>query len=151
MASIQRETTIQASPEQVWAALRDVGALHSRLAPGFVTNVTLEEGARVVTFGNGVVARERIIDVDDQARRVVWSAAGGVLTHHNASAQVFAEGATHTRFVWIADLLPHAAAPTIAGMIEQGLGVIKRHLEQAALTPASRSSHPPASSSLAGS
>jgi carbon monoxide dehydrogenase subunit G len=159
MASIQRETTIQASPEQVWAALRDVGALHTRLAPGFVTNVTLEEGARVVTFGNGVVARERIIDVDDQARRVVWSAAGGVLTHHNASAQVFAEGATHTRFVWIADLLPNAAAPTIAGMIEQGLAVIKRHLEQeaeqhleqAALTPASRSSHPTSSSSHAGS
>jgi len=93
-----------------------------------VTDVKLEEGARLVTFANGMVVKELIVDLDDEARRLVWSAAGGRLTHHNASAQVFAEGGG-TRFVWIADLLPNELAPTIAGMIEQGIAAVKRTLE----------------------
>jgi carbon monoxide dehydrogenase subunit G len=129
MASIHREVLIQADPETVWDALSDVGALHRRLAPGFVTDVRLEEGARVVTFGNGLVARELIVDIDDKARRLVWSVVGGRMTHHNASAQVLPEGEGGSRFVWIADLLPHELAPGIAAMMEQGLAVIKRTLE----------------------
>ena len=129
MASILREVRIEAAPETVWDALRDVGALHQRLAPGFVTDVRLEEGARVVTFGNGLVARELIVDLDDSARRLVWSVVGGKMTHHNASAQVFADG-EGSRFVWIADLLPHEVAPAIAAMMDQGLAVIKRTLEK---------------------
>jgi carbon monoxide dehydrogenase subunit G len=129
MASIQREVLIQADPATVWDALSDVGALHRRLAPGFVTDVRLEEGARVVTFGNGLVARELIVDIDDKARRLVWSVVGGRMTHHNASAQVLPDGEGGSRFVWIADLLPHELAPGIAAMMEQGLAVIKRTLE----------------------
>jgi hypothetical protein len=51
------------------------------------------------------------------------------MTHHNASAQVFPDGEGRCRFVWIADLLPHEAAPGVAGMMDQGLAVIKRTLE----------------------
>jgi carbon monoxide dehydrogenase subunit G len=132
MASIHREITIAAKPEELWAALRDVGAVHERLAPGFVTDVQMEEGARVVTFGNGVQARELIVDVDDEKRRVAWSVVGSpAMTHHNASAQVFPDG-DGTRFVWIADLLPNEAAPRIAGMIEAGLGAIRAHFEKPA-------------------
>jgi len=131
VASIHREITIEAAPEAVWDALRDVGAIHRRLAPGFVTDVRLEDGARVVTFGNGMTARELIVDVDDQARRLVWSVVGGPMTHHNASAQVFGDETGRSRFVWIADLLPHQLAPSIAQMIDQGLAAIKRTLESA--------------------
>jgi carbon monoxide dehydrogenase subunit G len=130
MASIHREIRIRARVEAVWDALRDVGALHTRVAPGFVTDTRLEDGARVVTFGNGMVVRERIVTVDDGAHRVVWSAAGGSLTHHNASAQVFEDGPDAVRFVWIADLLPDAAAPAVAGMIDQGLAAIRAHFER---------------------
>jgi carbon monoxide dehydrogenase subunit G len=130
MASIRKEVRIDARPETAWAALRDVGALHTRLVPGFVTDTRLEDGARVVTFGNGTVVRELIVDIDDDARRLVWSAVGGSMTHHNGSAQVFPEGARGCRFVWIADLLPNEVAPVIAGMMEQGIGIIKETLER---------------------
>jgi carbon monoxide dehydrogenase subunit G len=130
MASIRREVRIDARPETAWEALRDVGALHTRLVPGFVTDVRLEDGARVVTFGNGMVARELIVDVDDEARRLVWCVVGGRMTHHNASAQVFPDGAGGCRFVWIADLLPNEVAPAIAAMIEQGIATIKETLER---------------------
>ena len=131
MASIRKEVTIDATPVAVWDALRDIGALHRRLVPGFVTDVRLDGNSRIVTFGNGRVVREIIVDLDDQARRLVWSAVGGSLSHHNASAQVFAEGPSSTRFVWIADILPNELAPTIGSMMEQGIATVKRTLESA--------------------
>ena len=129
MASIRREVSVAAGPAVVWDAIRDVGAVHERLAPGFVVDTKLEEGARLVTFGNGVVARELIVDVDDEACRLVWAVVGGRMTHHNASLQVFADGEGCSRVVWIADLLPNELAGYISGMIEQGMAVMKKTLE----------------------
>ena len=135
MASIRKEISIAVPPEQLWDAMRDVGALHTRLVAGFVVDCRLEGESRTVTFANGMVATELIIDVNDADRRVAWSAVGGRLTHHNASAQVFADGDGNSRVVWIADLLPHELAPSIAGMIEQGLAAMKQTLERAASSP----------------
>jgi carbon monoxide dehydrogenase subunit G len=129
MASIRREVQVNAPPEQVWAAVRDVGAVHERLAPGFVVDTRMEQAARVVTFASGLVARELIVDVDDAARRLVWAVVGSPrLTHHNASLQVLAEG-EGSRLVWVADLLPNEVAGHIQALIEQGLGVMKQTLE----------------------
>lgn len=129
MATIHREIRIDAPAGAIWGALRDVGALHTRLVPGFLTGCILDGEAREVTFANGMQVRELIVSVDDGAMRVAWSAVGGRLSHHNASAQVFAEGEGASRVVWIADLLPHELAPAIAAMIEQGLAAMKTHLE----------------------
>jgi len=130
MASLRKEIVVAAPADAVWAAVRDVGALHHRLVPGFVVDTRLEAGARIVTFGNGMVVRELIVDLDDDARRLVWSARGGRLTHHNASVQVFADGGERSRLVWIADLLPDAVAEDIRAMIEQAAAVMKRTLER---------------------
>ena len=130
MASIRKEILLDAPPAHVWAALRDVGAVHERVAPGFVVATRMEEGARVVTFGNGMVARELIVDVDDEARRLVWAVVGTQLTHHNASVQVFADGEGRSRLVWIADLLPNERAGDIRAMIEQAATVMKPTLER---------------------
>ena len=128
MASIRREMTVAARAEDIWNAVRDVGAVHERLVPGFVTDTKMDGDARIVTFGNGLVARELIVDIDDAARRLVWSVVGGRMRHHNASLQVFEDGA-HSRVVWIADLLPNDLAGAIAGMIDQGMATMKRTLE----------------------
>ena len=34
MASIRKEILLDARPEEVWDAVRDIGALHTRLVPG---------------------------------------------------------------------------------------------------------------------
>ena len=131
MASIRREILIEARPEAVWDAVRDVGAVHERLAPGFVVDTRLEDGARIVTFASGLVARELIVDVDDAARKLVWAVVESPrLTHHNASMQVFADGERRSRVVWIADVLPNEIAGYIAGLIEEGLGTMKKTLER---------------------
>lgn len=132
MASIRQEIQVAADAARIWDAVRDVGEIHLRLVPGFVTDCRLDGDTRVVTFGNGIVARERIVDVDDAARRVAWSASGGRLSHHNASLQVFAEDGGHSRLVWIADLLPNEMADPISGMIGEGMRAMKRTLEASA-------------------
>jgi hypothetical protein len=131
MASVHREIVVERPVAEVWDALADVGALHTRLVRGFVTDCRLEPGARVVTFANGLVARELIVSVDPERRRVAWSVVGGRLSHHNASAQAFADGDGACRIVWIADFLPDEHAPAIAGMIEQGLQAMQRTLAPA--------------------
>ena len=129
MATIQKEIAIERSKEFVWDAIRDVGAIHKRLVPGFVVDCQLEGDWRTVTFANGMVVRELIVAIDDKTCRHAWSARGAPLTHHNASVQVFADGNDRCRVVWIADLMPNEVAETIAEMIQQGLSKMKRTLE----------------------
>lgn len=129
MATIRKEFTTRAKPEDVWERVRDVGEIHHRLVPGFVTDTKLEPGARLVTFANGMTAKELIVDCDDKRRRLVWSATGGRLTHHNASLEVF-EAPGGSRLVWTADLLPNELAPVIAAMIDQGVAAMKTTLDR---------------------
>ena len=129
MASIHKEIEIEQSRECVWDAIRDVGAIHKRLVPGFVVDCKLEGDARIVTFANGMVMRELIVDVDDKTCRHSWSARGEPLTHHNASIQVFSDGRDKCRIVWIADLLPNEVAEAIGEMIQHGLNTMKQTLE----------------------
>jgi carbon monoxide dehydrogenase subunit G len=139
VASIRKEIETKARPDDAWAAIADIGALHTRLVPGFVVDTKLEPGARVVTFGNGMVVRELIITVDDDARRVVRSTVGGSMTHHNGSAQVFADAKGPTKVVWIADLLPDEAAGAVGAMMEQGMAVMKQTLDRLAAERQSQS------------
>lgn len=131
MASTYEQISIAARPEDVWDAVRDVGALHTRLVPGFVVDTRLEGQTRVVTFGNGMVVREPILSIDDGRRRLAWLAIGGRLEHYSASLQVFAEG-SGSRVLWIADFLPDDFEATVRGLLVQGLAAMKQTLEHAA-------------------
>ncbi len=129
MASIRIQTTIDTTPEDAWDALRDWGALHERLAAGFVTETRLDGSDRIVTFFNGAVARERLVDLDDDARRLVWSIVDGPYTHHNVVAQVLPGDDGDTVFTWTADLLPDKAGPPTAEMMARGLAAVRETLE----------------------
>jgi Polyketide cyclase / dehydrase and lipid transport len=129
MASIRREILIEATSVAVWDAMRDVGALHTRLARGFITNCELINDVRTVTFANGLVAKEQIVTVDDHACRLVWSVVGGRLTHHNASTQVTRKADRLTQVTWVCDLLPDELSSTVAGMIEVGMKAMKATIE----------------------
>jgi carbon monoxide dehydrogenase subunit G len=131
MATLRKELRLGTAPERVWDAVRDVGALHTRLVPGFVLDTRMEGDVRVVTFANGLVAREPIVTLDDAGRRLVWSAAGGRTTHYNAAVEVIAEGAG-TRLVWTIDLLPNEMAGPVEAMQDQAIAAMKRALERAA-------------------
>jgi carbon monoxide dehydrogenase subunit G len=132
MATITKVIRSRAHPQQVWDAIRDIGALHTRLVPGFVTATRVEADARVVTFANGMTVREPIVTLDDGARRLVWSAEGGRTSHYNASAEVYAEPDGGARVVWRADFLPNHVATDIDAMMEAGASAMRGALERLA-------------------
>jgi len=128
MTTLHKEIWIDAPCEHVWDAVRDIGALHTRLVPGFVVDTKLEPGGRVVTFANGMTVREPIISLDDERRRLAWTTIGASTTHYNAVLEVVPER-SGTRVRWTSDLLPHEAADAIASMQDHGLAAMRRKLE----------------------
>jgi hypothetical protein len=137
MASIRKEIALDAPADQVWDAIRDFGAVHQRVAPGFVVDLKLDGDARVVTFHNGTVAREVPVDIDDELRRLVYAIVEGRLSAHSASVQVFAEDACRSRIVWIADFLPNELAGYIRSQMDIAAVTMKQTLER---QPAAQSS-----------
>ena len=132
MASIRKEIRINAPASQIWDALKDVGALHTRLVPGFVTDTKMEGNTRVVTFGNGQVVREEIVSIDSTRQRVAWAVVGQQFRHYNGAAWVEADPKGGSRFFWTSDLLPDEFAPQVDQMMTEGIEAVKRTLEASA-------------------
>ncbi len=128
MATVTKEVVTRAPADAVWDAIRDIGALHTRLVPGFVIDTRVEPGARVVTFANGVTVFERIVTIDDQDRRLVWTAEGVRTTHYNSAVRVVAQ-AGDTRVVWTSDFLPDEAAGQIDAAMEAGARAMQAALD----------------------
>jgi carbon monoxide dehydrogenase subunit G len=128
MASIHKSVTVGADPDAAWDALRDFGAVHERVVPGFVIETQLEGDERVVTFFNGARARERLVTIDDEHRRLVYTVLDGSLdlAHHQASVEIVPVDGPDggSRVVWVTDVLPDDAAPLIESMMDQGAGTI---------------------------
>ena len=119
MASIHKDIPLDAHPDDVWSAVRDFGALHTRLVPGVVTDTRLDGDARIVTFANGSVAREQLVDCDEARRRLVYAIANERITHYSASVQVLSDGDAQSRLVWTIDLLPNEIALYVDGQMNE--------------------------------
>ena len=128
MATLRRQIVLNTNATAVWSAIRDFGAVHTRVAPGFLTKLEMDQGDRIVTFVTGLVARERLVTVDDEDRRLVYAVVEGRPSHYNAAVQVFPEG-DGSRLVWTIDLLPNDLAPAIGGMMDHAAGFMKKTLD----------------------
>ena len=133
MASITKNIETIAPVNAVWSAIRDIGALHTRLVPGFVVDTVLNGNARIVTFANGMVIREPIIAIDEDHNRLVWSAEGPHFEHYNSSAQAIEQADGTTVVVWIADFKPDEAASVIDEMMTAGAAAMKVALDGSAV------------------
>jgi len=129
MASIHKEILLDTPPDGVWDAVRDFSAVHTRLAPGFVTACTMDGDARIVTFANGTNARELLVDCDDARRRLVYAIVGERIKQHSASVQILDDGADRSRFIWTVDVLPNEIAPYISAQMDEAVIKMKRKLE----------------------
>ena len=129
MASIHHEIDIEVSADEAWRALRQMGLAH-RLFAGVLIDGRIDGDVRTVTFANGLVTRERIIDVDDERRRVAYSVIEGTpMSHHNASMEIVEAGPGSCRFIWVADFLPEDFGPTMLPLMEAGAEAMKKVLE----------------------
>lgn len=129
MATLRREIPVASGAGSVWQRLRDFSQVHTRVAPGFVTDLKMDNGDRIVTFFNGLVARERLVTLDDESCRLVYAVVEGRASHYNAAVQVVPEGDS-SRVVWTIDLLPNDLAPAIGGMMDEAAKVMRKTLAQ---------------------
>lgn len=126
MGSIHREVIVGVPASELWRALRDV-AKAADLFRGILTDSRMKgDKERVVTFSNGLVVTERILDIDDEHRRIAYSAAADGVSHHNASMHVMNAGPDAARFVWITDFLPDEAASSLEPLIDEGIASLAR-------------------------
>jgi hypothetical protein len=125
MASIHKEVALDARADDVWDAIRDFGAVHRRVAPGFLLDAKIDGDARIVTFSNGTVAREVLVTCDDVRKRLVYAVVSERVKQHSASIQIVADG-DRCRMIWITDVLPNEIAPYIDGQMELGAEAIQK-------------------------
>jgi hypothetical protein len=129
MATIIRDIEIGASADFVWSAVREVGEVHVRLFPGFVTEVTMEPGMRHVKFATGWVVHELIVSIDESLRRIAYAAVQGRPQHHNSSMQVIAVSGDRCRILWTTDVLPDSVASSISDILNHAIPIMVRTLE----------------------
>ncbi|MGD9879384.1 MAG: SRPBCC family protein [Reyranella sp.] len=127
MATLKREILVTGAAAPVWQKLRAFDQVHTKVAPGFLTDLRMDKGDRVLTFFNGMVARERLVTLDDDNRRLVYAVVDGQPSHYNAAVQVFPEG-SGSRVVWTIDLLPEELAPVIGGMMDAAVETMGKAL-----------------------
>lgn len=125
MASIHKEVALDARADDVWDAIRDFGAVHRRVAPGFVLDTQLDGDARIVTFANGNAAREVLVTIDDARKRLVYAVVSERVKQHSASIRIVPDG-ERCRMIWITDVLPNEVAPYIDGQMELGAAAIRK-------------------------
>ena len=133
MGSVRQEIVVDSCPDQVWDAIRDVGAVHRRLLPGRVLDAVVEGDVRTLLMPDGHRVEELILDVDDDARRLAYCVISGSrppLRHHSASFQVIPVGDRQTRLVWVTDFLPHDVTGLIRARMERGAAEMKHALER---------------------
>lgn len=136
MTTVSRTIEIEASAEHCWDALKDFGAIHQRLAAGFVVEANLiSDDVRMITFASGVVLKERLVGIDDDAMRFAYAVIEDPvgITHHNGSVQIFHSAEPgHCNMVWITDVLPDELGELVGALMDEGLTAIKQTLEAGA-------------------
>jgi hypothetical protein len=85
-----------------------------------------------VTFVNGMVLREPIVTLDDEARRLVWTTEGGRASHYNAAVQVTELADGLTSVVWTADFLPDDISGFMSEAIQAGMAAMQQSLDRLA-------------------
>jgi len=126
MASIHNDIPLPVPARDVWDAVRDFGALHQRLVPGFVTACTLDGDA------NGSVAREELIDCNDARQRLVYAINNERLRHYSAAVQVIADGDGKSRLLWTIDMLPNELAAYVEGQTREAVIALRKAFPAAA-------------------
>lgn len=85
MPSVEERVHISASPDDVWATVRDFGAIDEYVPP--ITNAELSGdgvgATRTLTLDDGAEVVERLDDLDDSSRTLRYSIVDGPLPIQN--------------------------------------------------------------------
>jgi hypothetical protein len=120
MASITKHLDLHVNAATAWGAIRDFTSPHVLFA-GVLSDSKMDGDDRVVTFVSGAVIRERLVDLDDDTRRIAYTVVDGPFTHHHAAISVRPGSGGGSRVEWTSDVLPHDVAARVSDLMDQGL------------------------------
>lgn len=128
MATVQKVIDVDASVEDIWDKIANVGSIANFV--GFIAESQYDGDTRVCKMADGGVLKERIISVDNTLRRVSYCITSSPLDleFHSASMQVIPrdEGIS---LIWTTDLKPDSLAEQIDAIFEEAVPGIKSALE----------------------
>lgn len=126
MATATAELTMTASPDAVWAVLREFHDLPSWM-PGIEESVA--DGDDRVLSMMGMSIRERLVKMDEDGKSLTYSIVHGVpIEPHEATIRVhLAEGGS--RVTWDVTASPDEMAGMMQGIYHQGLEALKAKAE----------------------
>lgn len=128
MATIHREFQLGATPDEAWAALREIGKINELIT--FLGEVTVDGDRRTCELGDQGALDELIVSVDDDRRRLAYSILESPfdMEHHHASMQVVDNGDAGSTFIWTTDVKPDEVVPVLSEAVDGAIESIKATL-----------------------
>jgi carbon monoxide dehydrogenase subunit G len=122
MAEGAVDTTLAATPDEVWAKVGQFGSI-AELFPA-IESFRLEGDDRVIGMF-GMEIRERLVARDDETRTLTYSVVAGVpLDSHSATISVAAEG-TGSKVTWAYAVTPDEMAPVFGDTYKAALASLE--------------------------
>ncbi len=117
MASINLETTLAISPNELWSKVKDVGGVSNLL--DVIAKSSADGDQRSCTMADGAELTETIISIDDDHQRVAYTITDSPfpIQAHAASMQVSDAGDGKSTFQWITDVKPDELASALGPML----------------------------------
>jgi len=117
MTTLRKTFDIEAGIDTVWAKISDIGGISKLI--GFLQDSELSGEDRVCTLADGGRLEEKIISVDADLHRVLYSITSSPLnmSFHVASMEL-EPTQDGTRFIWTTDIQPSQAAAQFEPMLD---------------------------------
>ncbi len=126
MAKATAELTMAASPEAVWAVVRDFHGLGTWM-PGIESSRS--EGDDRILGMMGMEIREHLVGIDDDGRAITYSITEGApVERHEATITVHDDSAG-SRVTWDVEATPDEMTGLMQGIYQQSLEALKTHVD----------------------
>lgn len=129
MATIRHHARIDATPDEVWQIVSDAGAISTWFP--IIDQSSAADGVRHCTLQDGGQLVEEIVTADDELRRFQYRITSGSmpLEFHLGTIDVLdVDG--RALVVYSTDVAPDEVAESMDGILADGLGGLKAHVER---------------------
>ncbi|MDX3247912.1 SRPBCC family protein [Streptomyces sp. ME18-1-4] len=131
ISAVTVDIPVDASAAFVWDVVRDIYAVHKRLIPGAAVAVDQEPDTRIVTFADGMKATERVLELNDDARRLVYQTTEDAPATHHLGTQVVREDDTGVYLVWTTEFAPASLHDWVTSLMNEFAELMKKTLDAA--------------------
>jgi carbon monoxide dehydrogenase subunit G len=128
MAEGSVECELSVSADEAWAAVGNFNEVEA-VFPGLDSFEVEGEDRIIGMFGMKI--RERLYELDNEGRRLVYGIVDGVPVEHHRGTITVTENGTGSKITWAYDVEPPEMAEIMGGTYAGALEQIKKHFGEA--------------------